>query len=163
MKPSVLTFRSCRVFIPMFLLSGQLVAQSALPAPIDPPPVLGWEWVDWPPNRKTGYVAGFYAGFAANGHLFDQAEKHYTRGRQHIRTPVQMDRYRVERQEYDAPEQQLDLQAIVQRIDLFYTDPDNGVIPVPAALHIIMLRERGDTQRATALLQRERRQRLGGN
>ena len=68
----------------------------------------------------------------------------------------------MERREYYARKLKYDFNMIRQLLDVFYTDPDNLLIPVPEAIRIIALREDGNRERANFLLLRERRKSLEG-
>ena len=124
--------------------------------------ITGRTWTRWEPDRKVAYLAGFYAGLKADAAVFGQAERDHPLQKPVERNPASVDRYKVERREYYARKLKYDFNMIRKLLDVFYTDPDNLLIPVPEAIRIIALREDGNRERADFLLLRERRKSLEG-
>ena len=124
--------------------------------------ITGKTWTRWEESRKVVYLAGFYAGLKADGAIFRQAERDHPLRKSAERNPASVDRYKAERKEYYARSLKYDFKMIRKLLDVFYTDPDNLLIPVPEAIRIIALREDGNHQRADFLLLRERRKTLEG-
>jgi len=122
--------------------------------------ITGKTWTRWEEGRKIAYLAGFYAGLKADGAIFRQAERDHPLRKPVERNPASIDRYKAERKEYYARNLKYDFKSIRVLLDIFYTDPDNVLIPVPEAIRIIALREDGNRERAEFLLQRERRKSL---
>lgn len=143
----------CQLLFPVILLSTQLFAQRD---------ITGRTWTRWDEGRKIAYLAGFYAGLKADGAIFRQAERDHQLRKSVERNPASVDRYKVERREYYARSLKYDFKMICQLLDVFYTDPDNLLIPVPETIRIITLREDGKRERADFLLMRERRKALEG-
>jgi len=130
-----------------------------LPAQRD---ITGRTWTRWEEGRKIAYLAGFYAGLKADAAIFGQAERDHPLRKPVERNPASVDRYKVERREFYARKLKYDFKMIRKLLDVFYTDPDNLLIPVPEAIRIIALREEGNSERADFLLLRERRKALEG-
>jgi len=124
--------------------------------------ITGRTWTRWDESRKIVYLAGFYAGLKADAAVFGQAERDYPLQKPVERNPVSVDRYKAERREYYARKLKYDFNMIRKLLDVFYTDPDNLLIPVPEAIRIIALREDGNRERSDFLLLRERRKSLEG-
>lgn len=124
--------------------------------------ITGRTWTRWEEDRKIAYLGGFYAGLKADGAIFQQAERDYPLRKSVERNPASVDRYKAERREYYARNLKYDFNMIRKLLDVFYSDPDNLLIPVPEAIHIIALREEGNSERADFLLLRERRKYLEG-
>ncbi len=124
--------------------------------------ITGKTWTRWGEDRKIAYLAGFYAGLKADGDIFKQAEQDHPLRKPTERNPASVDRYKVERREFYARSLKYDYKMIRKLLDVFYTDPDNLLIPVPEAIRIIALREDGNRERADFLLLRERRKYLEG-
>ncbi|UCD38633.1 MAG: hypothetical protein JSW54_03900 [Fidelibacterota bacterium] len=141
------------VLIGILGLSGPVLAQRD---------ITGKTWTHWDDSRKTVYLMGFYAGFRADGGIFRQAEKDHPLQQPIERNPASVDRYKVERREYYSRKLKYDFKMIRQLVDVFYTDPDNLLIPVPEAIRIIVLRADGNIERSEFLLLRERRESLKG-
>ncbi len=148
-----LTFRLCRMLVPIILLSCQLSAQRD---------ITGKTWTRWEDDRKVAYLAGFYAGLKADAAIFGQAERDHPLRKPTEINPASVERYKVERREYYSRRLRYDYKVISKLLDVFYTDPDNLLIPVPEAIRIIALREDRDRERADFLLLRERRKSLEG-
>ena len=130
-----------------------------LPAQRD---ITGKTWTRWEEGRKIAYLAGFYAGLKADAAIFRQAERDHPLRKPAERNPASVDRYKAERREYYARNLKYDFKMLRKFLDVFYTDPDNLLIPVPEAIRIIALREDGNRERADFLLLRERRKSLEG-
>ena len=130
-----------------------------LPAQRD---ITGKTWTRWEQDRKIAYLVGFYAGLKADAAIFGQAERDHLLRKPAERNPASVDRYKVERREFYARKLKYDFKMIRKLLDVFYTDPDNLLIPVPEAIRIIALREEGNSERADFLLLRERRKALEG-
>ena len=124
--------------------------------------ITGRTWTRWDESRKIVYLAGFYAGLKADAAIFGQAERDHPLRKPVERNPASVDRYKVERREFYARKLKYDFNMIRKLLDVFYTDPDNLLIPVPEAIRIIALREDGNRERANFLLLRERRKSLEG-
>ncbi len=124
--------------------------------------ITGRTWTRWEESRKIVYLAGFYAGLKADAAVFGQAERDHPLRKPVERNPASVDRYKAERKEYYARNLKYDFKSIRVLLDIFYTDPDNLLIPVPEAIRIIALREDGSRERADFLLLRERRKALEG-
>ena len=124
--------------------------------------ITGRTWTRWEQDRKIAYLAGFYAGLKADAAIFGQAERDHPLRKPVERNPASVDRYKVERREFYARKLKYDFKMIRKLLDVFYTDPDNLLIPVPEAIRIIALREEGNSERADFLLLRERRKALEG-
>lgn len=152
-RSKTLSFRSRWVLILIILLSCQLFAQRD---------ITGRTWTRWEEGRKIAYLAGFYAGLKADAVVFGQAERDHPLRKPVERNPASVDRYKVERREFYASKLKYNFNMIRQLLDVFYTDPDNLLIPVPEAIRIIALREDGNRERADFLLLRERRKALEG-
>lgn len=125
--------------------------------------ITGRTWTRWEEGPKIAYLAGFYAGLKADAAIFGQAERDHPLRKPTERNPASVERYKVERREYYARSLKYDFKMICKLLDVFYTDPDNLLIPVPEAIRIITLREDGNHERADFLLMRERRKALEGN
>lgn len=124
--------------------------------------ITGRTWTRWEGDRKIAYLGGFYAGLKANDAIFRQAERDHPLRKPVERTPASVDRYKSERREYYARNLKYDFNMLRKLLDVFYTDSDNILIPVPEAIRIIVLREDGNHERADFLLLRERRKALEG-
>lgn len=124
--------------------------------------ITGRSWTRWNDENKVIYLMGFYAGMKADVSLFAQAERDYPLRSPVERNPASVDRYKAERMEYYSRKVKYDFKVIRELIDIFYTDPDNLMIPVPAAIRIIMLREDGEHERSNFLLLDGRRKTLEG-
>ncbi len=148
-----LALRLGQMLIPIILLSCQLFAQRD---------ITGKTWTRWDESRKIIYLAGFYAGLKADAAVFGQAERDHPLRKPIERNPASVDRYKVERREFYARKLKYDFNMIGKLLDVFYTDPDNLLIPVPEAIRIIALREDGNRERSDFLLLRERRKALEG-
>ena len=148
----------CRLHLTVAFLV-LLVLPGLLPAQRD---ITGKTWTRWEPDRKIAYLVGFYAGLKADGTIFRQAERDHPLRKPVERNPASVDRYKAERKEYYARNLKYDFKSIRVLLDIFYTDPDNLLIPVPEAIRIIALREDGNRERAEFLLLRERRKSLEG-
>ncbi len=126
------------------------------------PDITGRTWTRWEEDRKIAYLAGFYAGLKADAAVFGQAERDHPLRKPVERDPTSVDRYKVERREFYARKLKYNFNMIRKLLDVFYTDPDNLLIPVTEAIRIIALREDGNRERADFLLLRERRKSLEG-
>ena len=124
--------------------------------------ITGKTWTRWEQSRKIVYLAGFYAGLKADAVVFGQAERDHPLRKPIERNPASVDRYKAERKEYYARKLKYNFNMIGKLLDVFYTDPDNLLIPVPEAIRIIALREDGNRERSDFLLLRERRKSLEG-
>lgn len=124
--------------------------------------ITGKTWTRWDQDWKLSYLVGFYAGYKADGDIFRQAERDHPLRKPVERNPASVDRYKIERREYYSRQLKYDFEAIRELLDIFYTDPDNALIPVPEAIRIITLRSDGELERSEFLLQRERRKALQG-
>lgn len=124
--------------------------------------ITGRTWTRWEESRKIAYLGGFYAGLKADAAIFGQAERDHPFRKSVERNPASVDRYKSERREFYARKLKYDFNMIRKLLDVFYTDPDNLLIPVPEAIRIITLREDGNSERADFLLLRERRKALEG-
>ncbi len=124
--------------------------------------ITGRTWTRWEEDRKIAYLAGFYAGLKADAAVFGQAERDHPLRKPVERDPTSVDRYKVERREFYARKLKYNFNMIRKLLDVFYTDPDNLLIPVTEAIRIIALREDGNRERANFLLLRERRKSLEG-
>ena len=124
--------------------------------------ITGRTWTRWDESRKIAYLAGFYAGLKADAAVFGQAERDHPLRKPVERNPASVDRYKAERREFYARKLKYNFNMIGKLLDVFYTDPDNLLIPVPEAIRIIALREDGNRERANFLLLRERRKALEG-
>ena len=124
--------------------------------------ISGKTWTQWDPDWKVVYLMGFYAGRKAEGALFRQAEKDYPRWDPTQYEPAKVRRYKTDRSEFSARDLKYDFKVMRTLLDLFYTHPDNLLIPLPEALRMVLLREQGHAERADFLLQRERRKALKG-
>ena len=124
--------------------------------------ITGRTWTRWEEDRKIAYLAGFYAGLKADAAVFGQAERDHPLRKPVERDPTSVDRYKVERREFYASKLKYNFNMIRKLLDVFYTDPDNLLIPVTEAIRIIALREDGNRERANFLLLRERRKSLEG-
>ena len=124
--------------------------------------ITGRTWTRWDESRKIVYLAGFYAGLKADAAVFGQAERDHPLRKPIERNPTSVDRYKVERREFYARNLKYDFNMLRKLLDVFYSDPDNLLIPVPEAIRIIALREDGNHERADFLLLRERRKALEG-
>jgi hypothetical protein len=143
----------------ILVLLGLLCLPCLLQAQRD---ITGRTWTRWENNRKLVYLGGFYAGLKADVTIFRQAERDYPLREPTERNPVSVDRYKADRREFYARKLKYDFKMICKLLDVFYTDPDNLLIPVPEAIRIIALRTDGDRERAEFLLMRERRKSLEG-
>ncbi|MEE9162977.1 MAG: hypothetical protein V3U35_08415 [Candidatus Neomarinimicrobiota bacterium] len=144
---------------PALLLAAGLMVPALLPAQRD---ITGRTWTQWDPDWKVVYLMGFYAAHRADGELLRQAERDHPNQDPTQYEPTKLVRYRKERSEYSARDLKYNFTLIRDLTDVFYTDPDNLLIPVPEALRILMLRDAGDAKRADFLLLRERRATLKG-
>ena len=124
--------------------------------------ITGRTWTRWDESRKIVYLAGFYAGLKADAVVFGQAERDHLLRKPAERNPASVDRYKAERREYYARKLKYDFNMIRKLLDVFYTDSDNLLIPVPEAIRIIVLRTNKNFERAEFLLLRERRKTLEG-
>ncbi len=124
--------------------------------------ITGRTWTRWEEGRKIVYLAGFYAGLKADAAVFGQAERDHPLRKPVERNPASVDRYKAERREFYARKLKYNFNMIGKLLDVFYTDPDNLLIPVPEAIRIIALREDGNRERSDFLLLRERRKALEG-
>ncbi len=124
--------------------------------------ITGRTWTQWDESRKVIFLAGFYAGLLTDIAVFTQAEQDYPFRQPTESNPVSVDRYKAERREYYSDKLKYDFNMIRQLLDVFYTDPDNLLIPLTEAIRIIALRADGNLERADFLLMRERRKALEG-
>lgn len=143
----------------LVLLVAALVGPGILPAQRD---ISGKTWTQWDPHWKVTYLMGFYAGRKAEAALFRQAEKDYPRWDPTQYEPAKVKRYKTDRKEFVARDLKYDFKTMRTLLDVFYTHPDNLLIPLPEALRIVVLRAADQAERAEFLLQRERRQALKG-
>ena len=148
-----LAFKLCQLLVPVFLFSGQLFAQRD---------ISGKTWTRWDRDWKVTYLMGFYAGRKVDAALFREAERDHPIWDPTQREPAKVRRYKTDRSEYSGRELRYDFKQLRDLLDVFYTDPDNLPIAVPAAIRIILLRQAGDLERSDFLLQRERRKELRG-
>jgi len=147
------TSRLCWLLIPFVLLSGQLQAQQDITAQI---------WTRWQPEQRIAYLRGFYAGLKTDAAMFRQAEEDYPNRGTLEHDPISMEAYKQYRQEYYPPNLKFSFKGLQTLLDVFYTHPDNGRIPVPVAVRIVLLRAAGKTELSDSLLQLERRKSLKG-
>ena len=144
---------------PALLLFVGLMAPAIVPAQRD---ITGRTWTQWNPDWKVVYLMGFYAAHRVEGELLRQAERDHPNQDPTQYEPTKLVRYRKDRREYSARDLKYNFTLIRDLTDVFYTDPDNLLIPVPEALRILILREAGNAERADFLLLRERRDTLKG-
>ena len=137
----------------MLMLPGIITAQQN---------ITGRLWSQWDESRKVIFLARFYAGLLTDMAVFAQAEQDYSFRQPTESNPVSVDRYKAERREYYSDNLKYDFNMIRQLLDVFYTDPDNLLIPVTEAIRIIALRADGNLERSEFLLMRERRKALEG-
>ena len=124
--------------------------------------ITGKTWTRWDESRQVAYLTGFYAGLKADAGIFRQAERDHRRRGSNQRDTVTSERYKSERQEFYARKIKYNFNLLRQLLDAFYKDRDNLLITTPEAIHIVMLRQAADRERAALLLQRERRKVLQG-
>ena len=143
----------------MATLAVALLIPALLPAQRD---ISGKAWTRWDQDWKVTYLMGFYAGRKADAALFREAERDHPIWDPTQREPAKVRRYKTDRMEYSARSMKYDFKLLRDLLDIFYTDPDNLPIALPAAIRIILVRQAGDLERSDFLLQRERRKELQG-
>lgn len=124
--------------------------------------VTGTQWENWKPDRRMGYLIGFYAGLKADYAGFQAAERGQNLAQPGMTNPMVTARYKLERSEYYSRNIKYDFKLLARMMDAFYADTDNLAIPLPETIRILRLRDAGQTERAGFLLLRERRKSLGG-
>ncbi len=142
---------------------ASLVLIASLPAAaLAQKDITGKTWTRWDESHKEAYLRGFYAGLKVDRVLLREAQGSSYRRNPMESDPLTSERYKATRKEFYARNVKYNFKLLRDLVDVFYTHPDNRLIPVPEAVRIAMLQQTGNTERADFLLQRERRKALEG-
>jgi hypothetical protein len=113
-------------------------------------------------KEKLAYVAGFYAGLKSDSRVAAEAQKDHPTKNPMRTNAVAYGRYWFDRQDYMMPSLNNNFKSIAKMLDAFFTAEDNILIPIPAAIRIVALRQAGDVERSEDHLLMERRKVLKG-
>lgn len=114
--------------------------------------VAGYDWTGWHESTKIGYINGFFSGLAGFEIALSEAESMEKERNPYWHAPLVVDITRANSGEYSSFLNTLTGKEIVQRVDGFYTEPDNIGIRIQDAFRVINLRGAGNTEKGDHLL-----------
>jgi len=124
--------------------------------------VNGYEWSGWNIYQKSGYINGFYGGLEGYNRVVIWSEMELKERDQYWHRPLIVDLIKTTSDEYSSFLKNTTAEELIQRLDGFYTEPDNHGIHIYNAIRIINLRLDGKSERGDLLLLKFQKEYLKG-
>lgn len=144
----------------LILILATIGLWTTLPAQSSPQLIDGTVWKRMKYENKYYFLIGYFAGLQKSLEIIDIAVENQKRQEFGYTEPFYVNQMRRKISAYLPAGNLTEIEALVETLNLFYTDKYNQAIPIEVALRIVLARAQGNSEQADFWLKEARRTKL---